>query len=298
MFALPCRPEDVYVATWPKAGTHWVHKLCTLILEHDMFGFPMEFNAWHEGPKWAGKGKGKGEGDKIKYTIGPPWLSLSHEDIPDPRIFAAHVPFEFLPEGSVGSRVVYVTRDIKDACISFYEFSLKNPMMEPETIDSAVDRWVAGGSFDKVKNTEAGAVYGGYMYHVKGYVDAAKAGRKIHFMNYDRLQLDTDGEICKLARFLGVTLTPERIAEVKEQASFNSMKAAAAASEAAKGKGKGAIGRMILGEPLPWSNILYNKGVRGEGKMRLTPEQSLRIDAAHADALKEVGHLFVLGDGA
>ena len=33
--ALPCRPDDVFVATWPKAGTHWVAKICNLILEHD-----------------------------------------------------------------------------------------------------------------------------------------------------------------------------------------------------------------------------------------------------------------------
>merc|ERR1712233_114397 len=104
--------------------------------------------------------------------------------------------------------------------------------------------------------------------------------------------MGTEVEIKKLAEFLGVHLHPHRIAEIKNQASFSSMKTANAQSEEAKGKGKGAVGRMLLGDPLPWSNILYNKGVRGEGKTRLSSEQAKQIDEAYADALKDVGHLF------
>ena len=44
-------------------------------------------------------------------------------------------------------------------------------------------------------------VYGGLPYHAKGYVDAAAAGRSIHFINYDRLKQDPEGEIRKLAQY-------------------------------------------------------------------------------------------------
>merc|ERR1712048_922313 len=113
-----------------------------------------------------------------------------------------------------------------------------------------------------------------------------------HFMNYDRLQIDAEIEINKLAKFLGVPLHPHRCAEIANQASFQSMKASAAASEEAKGRGKGFVGRLVIGEPLPWSDILYNKGVRGAGKTRLSPDQARRIDKAYAQSMKEVGHLF------
>lgn len=291
---VPCRPTDVFVATYPKCGTHWVHKCCRLILDHDHFMFPFEFNQWQLGHSWGGKGMGKGEDGKVTYTSGPPWQMLEHDDIPEPRIIATHAPFEFMPEGVRESKIVYVTRDVKDTCVSYYEFSLKNPFMPEETMESCVDAFVAGGSFDKKANTAGGAHIGGYMYHVKGYVDAAKAGYKVHFVNYDKLQTDQDAEVMKLAKFLGKTLSPEQLADVKSLASFQSMKQAAAEEEVAKGKGKGAIGRLVVGEPMQWSNILYNKGVQGEGKGRMTAEQCTRIDDAHADALKEVGHLFVL----
>lgn len=291
---IPCRPTDVFVATYPKCGTHWVHKLCQVILDTDAFMFPMEFNEWQLGHRWGGKGMGKGEDGKVKYTSGPPWQTLEHEEMPEPRIMATHAPFEFMPDGVEQSRIVYVTRDVKDACISYYEFSLKNPFMPEDTLDSCVDAFVAGGTFDKVANTAGGAYIGGYMYHVKGYVDASKAGANVHFVNYDKLQSDQDTEVLKLARFLGVPLSPERLSEVKSQSSFQSMKQAASDEEVAKGKGKGAIGRLVVGEPMQWSNILYHKGVQGEGKGRLSPEQRARIDDAHVSALKEVGHLFVL----
>lgn len=294
MKTVPCRPTDVFVSTYPKCGTHWVHKLCQLILDHECFMFPFEFNQWHLGHCWGGKGMGKGEDGKVRYTSGPPWQTLDHDEIPEPRIICTHSPFEFMPEGVGQSKVVYVTRDVKDACVSYYEFSTKNPYMPEETLESCVNAFVAGSTFDKAANTAGGALIGGYMYHVKGYVDAAKGGVPVHFMNYDKLKSDQDAEIMKLARFLGVSLSPERLAEVKSQSSFQSMKQAAADQETAKGKGKGAVGRLVVGEPLQWSDILYNKGVQGEGKARLSPEQSARIDDAHAGALEEVGHLFDL----
>eukprot|EP00929_Paragymnodinium_shiwhaense_P099952 TRINITY_DN6189_c0_g1_i8.p1 TRINITY_DN6189_c0_g1~~TRINITY_DN6189_c0_g1_i8.p1 ORF type:complete len:163 (-),score=7.88 TRINITY_DN6189_c0_g1_i8:253-741(-) len=90
---LECRKSDVFVATWPKCGTHWVHKICALILDNPgAFMFPSEFNAWQKGQSWIGfgKGKGKGKGD-----------DLPHSELADPRILATHVPVEFLPRDAL-----------------------------------------------------------------------------------------------------------------------------------------------------------------------------------------------------
>jgi hypothetical protein len=294
MKTLPCRADDVFVVTFPKAGTHWLNKICCLILDQQDFMFPpLEFNSWQHGPAFAGKGMSKGENGKHVYEAGPPWLTLKWDEMPSPRILCAHAPIEFLPEQCKVSRIVYVTRDVKDTCVSYLDFSNKNPMMEPQTMESCVRCFVAGGSFDHKANTQAGAVYGGMMYHVKGFMDASKNGYKIHFVNYDRMHLNPQKEITDLARFLDVEISPQQAADIQQKASFQSMKQTAADSEAAKGKGKGALGRMVLGEPLAWSGILYNKGVRGEGTARLTAEQVKSIDDAHAAAMKEVGSLFV-----
>lgn len=313
---VPVRPTDVYVCTWPKAGTHWVHKICTSLLDHDQFLYPMEFNPWHRtgGNRWEEKGMSKGGGGKfgcseqpagvenprVKYSSGPPFFKLAHEAIPDPRIIVTHVPFSFLPEGAQkgACKLIYITRDPKDACVSFQNFSQKNPFLEPLSIERAVEMWVQGASLeDQEGNTANGAPYGGQLWHCKTYVDAAEnegVRNRIHFVNYDRLTLDKAAEIQKLALFLtGETLTEDKVAQIIQESSFDTMKAAAKKEEEAKGRGKGAIGRAIIGNPMEWSNILYNKGERGQGKAKLTPEQARAIDAAYAEGLREFGHLFL-----
>jgi len=308
MRALPCRADDVFVATWPKAGTHWVFKLVSLILDHDSPFFPMEFNRWDQTgglfdfptcgmnstPVWHGKGVSKGENGKVKYSGGPPFKKVAWKDVVGPRIMASHAPIDFLPEGSEKSRTIYVTRDIKDSLISMYEFSKVNPFMAEMTLEETVDMYANSATLDVSVNTANGGMLGGLAWHAKGYIDAAAAGRKIHFINYDRLKIDQDNEIIRLAQYLGVQLSLERVAEIKTKASFKAMKNENAQEERAKGQGKGMIGRMIIGEPVPWSNILYRKGERGDGKNQLTEEHKQRLDKAYAEALKEIGHLYVL----
>jgi len=229
----------------------------------------------------------------VKYTVGPPFFELAHEGIPDPRIMAMHVPYPYLPRGCTDCKIIYVTRELKDTCVSYMEFSHKNPYIKRKiALDEAVDMWVEGASLDPKDNQSCGMIYGG-MYHAKTYLDAAKV-QPIHFINYDELTKDTKGEVTKLAAYLGVKLTEERLAEIIDQSSFKAMKTAAAAEEEAKGRGKGAIGRFILGSPMEWSNILHNKGTQGQGKARMTPEQLKRVDAAYAPYLRgEIGELFV-----
>ena len=84
--------------------------------------------------------------------------------LPDPRLFATHVPFVALPRSVVatpGCKVVYVCRDPKDTFVSLWHFMNKlraNKGMEPLSVEFAAEQFCAGVS-----------PRGPYWEHVLGY---------------------------------------------------------------------------------------------------------------------------------
>mmetsp|Transcript_103510 Transcript_103510/g.259510 ORF Transcript_103510/g.259510 Transcript_103510/m.259510 type:complete len:361 (-) Transcript_103510:60-1142(-) len=276
--AVPCLSDDVFVAAYPRCGTHWVHKLCQLILKREAFDWPMEFNEWEKGLEWQGKGAGKG--------------GIKHEEIPTPRILSTHSPLDFLPKEaeSKGCRIIYVVREPKDVLISSHLFAEMNPFMEaPESLDLDIDRFVAEASADPVVATEGGGVLGGYAHHVLEYVKAARAGRNVHLMSYDRLHVQTDAEISSLAMFLGVTLSDDEVTSIRKQASFDVMK------EEAKSKDEelsGWFNGVESKDGKGWSDMIWRGGRQGDGEKNLSPEQAMRIDEAYSPAFEAVKDVF------
>jgi len=275
--ALPCRADDVFVATYPKCGIHEVHKLCQLILKVESLMFPAEFNKWEEGPVWTGKGAGKGD--------------LPHADIPAPRIVATHVPVDFLPSeiAKLGCRVVYVVREPKDVLVSYYHDSQSNPFIEtPPTLEAFAEAFIAGASLDVETSTKGGAYLGGYATHVLQYVKAARAGGKIYLMSYDRLLENPHTEIAGLAKFLGADLDAEGLEAVRSQGSFASMQALATKKEEDE-TGSGAFANQKdEGSP----QIQWGKGERGYGEKTLGAEQARRADEAFGAAFASISDVF------
>merc|ERR1719272_481107 len=183
-----------------------LHKLCQLILKRTSFMLPMEFNHWENGPFWPGKGSGKGD--------------LNHVEVPAPHIMATHLPVKWLPKDSEtkGSRIVYVVREPKDALVSYWHFANANEWIQNEPdLEAFLKQFVAGAKTDAAEATAEGAMIGGYAAHVHGYVEAAQAGRRIHFMSYDRLHTAPEEEIRSLAEYLGKPLSDEDMACVREK---------------------------------------------------------------------------------
>jgi len=103
------------------------------------------------------------------------------------------------------------------------------------------------------------------------------------------LTVAPEEEIARLARFLGKDLSMAQIAAVKEKATFKSMKAEEQAEEEAKGKGKGGKGE---GREALWSQVIWCKGVCGDGAATLSPEMAAKIDAGYGKAMAPIQHLF------
>ena len=106
---LNLRDDDVWVVSYPKAGTTWTQYIVHLI---------------HNG--------GKDDGKKISDTV--PWIEagtrstvVTADDLTPPRAFKSefksHMPYGRMPCGlpsSTPSKYIYVARNPKDLATSFY----------------------------------------------------------------------------------------------------------------------------------------------------------------------------------
>eukprot|EP00930_Biecheleria_cincta_P073848 TRINITY_DN6111_c0_g3_i1.p1 TRINITY_DN6111_c0_g3~~TRINITY_DN6111_c0_g3_i1.p1 ORF type:complete len:932 (+),score=104.53 TRINITY_DN6111_c0_g3_i1:303-2798(+) len=265
--ALPCCPDDVFVASYPKCGTHWVHKLVGLILQQESKMYPAEFVEWHKAPVWKGG---------LERTI-----PVAHSDLPHPRVLSTHCPLNMLPRDAtrLSCRVVYVLRDVRDVAVSQYHFCNAHPGIPSETdLDAFLSRFLAGAALDSEQATSGGALLGGIAWHQRAYVEAAENGASIHILSYERLHREPVRTIANLAAFLGRTLQDNEIAVLQEKASFASMKAAARAWEA----------KRVRCSKTEWSEVFWRKGIPGDWVNSLTDEQGALLTSAFAESLAPI----------
>ena len=114
------RPSDVVVVTLPKSGTTWIKALLYATVhrrDHPADSPDHPFNSLgpHECVKF------------FEYQLYTHNKVPDLDGLPDPRLFATHVPFVSLPRSVLpsGCKIVYVCRDPKDTLISQWSFANK-----------------------------------------------------------------------------------------------------------------------------------------------------------------------------
>ncbi|TNN44114.1 Cytosolic sulfotransferase 3 [Liparis tanakae] len=198
------RPDDILIATYPKAGTTWVSYILDLL-------YLGETERQKDVPIY----------DRVAFLdIFIPSV-LSGTDMVDnlatsPRIIKTHFPVQFIPKTfwEQNCRVVYVARNAKDNVVSYFHFDRMN-QVEPEPGDwsNYLHRFMAG----KV-------VYGSWHNHVNGWWKKKQTYAKLHYMFYEDLAEDTGREIDKLCCFLGLSRSDEVKKRVTDGVHFDNMK--------------------------------------------------------------------------
>ncbi|CAN9515475.1 unnamed protein product [Ophioblennius macclurei] len=200
------RPDDILIATYPKAGTTWV----SYILELLYFG----------------------QKSPVRQTAVPiyervPFLELQYPDMDTgtdladqltttPRLIKTHYPIQFVPKSfwEQNCRVIYVARNAKDNLVSFYHFErMTFAQPEPGDWNSYFQRFLEGKM-----------VFGSWYDHVNGWWKKKQTHSKFHYMFYEDLVENTGQEIDKLCSFLGLSPSAEEKAKVMSDVKFDSMK--------------------------------------------------------------------------
>lgn len=188
------RPGDVYIATYQKSGTTWLQQI--LCLMHD---FP----------------QGK-EQANIMFDI--PWLEKESAETINkaisPRILKTHLKWRWVPKGDE-VKYIYSYRNPKDVVTSYYHHT----------------QWIKAfydfqGTFNDfvadVFLAENGSEFGTYFDHVAGWL-GQKENKNILYVTYEDMSEDLAREVRRIAAFLGIELSDEKLDWIVNGSGFETM---------------------------------------------------------------------------
>ncbi|KAM9475518.1 cytosolic sulfotransferase 2-like [Clarias gariepinus] len=201
------KPDDIVVATYPKAGTTWV---CYIL---DLLYF---------GQTCPEREKSVTIYDRVPFLefICPQYptgIDMADTLPTSPRIIKTHLPVQFLPKSfwQQNCKIVYVARNAKDNVVSYFHFDrMEKVQPEPGDWSSFLQRFKEGKM-----------VFGSWYDHVCGWWEKKRTYSNIHYMFYEDLVKDTGLEIKKLGSFLGLSTSEEERKKIVACVQFDVMKA-------------------------------------------------------------------------
>uniref|UniRef100_A0A8C1LFP9 Sulfotransferase n=1 Tax=Cyprinus carpio TaxID=7962 RepID=A0A8C1LFP9_CYPCA len=189
------RPDDILIATYPKAGTTWVSYILDLLYFVMMLQMPFLESC---------------------FKVIASGTELADNLTTSPRLIKTHLPVQLVPKSfwEQNSRIVYVARNGKDNAVSYFHFDRMN-MGEPEPGD-----W---NTFLQ-KFIEGKKVFGPWYDHVSGWWEKKQTYSNLLYMFYEDLVEDTGREVERLCSFLGLSTSVEEREKITKGVQFDAMK--------------------------------------------------------------------------
>ncbi|CAN6242470.1 unnamed protein product [Urochloa humidicola] len=256
------RPSDIIVATLPKSGTTWIKSLLYATVRrrehpvHAAADHPLSSSGPHECVRFL-------ESQLYAHDKVPDLTGL-----PDPRLFATHVPFAALPRSVAATtpRIVYVCRDPKDTLVSLWAFHNKLRARHgapPLAVEAAGELFCDGVS-----------PFGPYWEHVLGYWRAHLARPdRVLFFRYEDMRRDPAAHVRRLAEFAGVPFGAAAGEEEDAVVRLCSFERMSGLEVTRAGKTE-----FVGGAALDNSSF-FRRGVVGDWTNHLSVEMARRIDA-------------------
>ena len=257
------RPDDIWVVSYPKAGTTWTQQIVKLVLNN-----------------------GEEDGEKITESV--PWVEAfndipevqyqNHFDVdkyPSPRAFKSHFPYNLMPCGlpeTTPGRFIYVARNPKDVAVSFYYQYRRMPHCLSPEWDQFFERFMKGE-----------VEFGNYFDHVLSWWEH-RDKQNVLFMKYEDMKKDLLSAVLKIAKFVGSDIGEDIISKIASCTTFSKMKENSTANYSWNSH------RYVPGE-----TDFMRKGIIGDWKSLFTPEQSERIDVLYKEKLLSIGLEFNFG---
>lgn len=218
------RNGDVVVATYPKSGTTWTQRIISLLIFKSAEVYPLDKTF----PWWEFRA-----GLPIEDVVAA-FESRTHQ-----RSVKTHLPLDGLPLFE-NVKYIHVARDPRDACLSYQNHTtgftpealaqMSEIGLADETLRKPYPRvstdpaeffhqWLTEGS---IAGQSDGMPFLSYFEYEKTFWDCRHL-KNILFVHYRDLSADLVGEMERIARFIGVDLPRVRLAELAQEANFDSM---------------------------------------------------------------------------
>lgn len=183
-------PDDIFLVSFPKSGNTWTRFLLANLVYPDT---PASF------------------GNLYKLIPDPEDTPKRHFDrMPRPRIIKSHECFD--PRYP---RVIYIVRDPRDVVISQYHYHRKVRQIEDNyPLEKFVTRFLEGRT----------GLHGSWGENVASWMMARRGRPDFILLRYEDLLSNTRGELAKVAGFLGVTASLERLSQAVERSSADQMR--------------------------------------------------------------------------
>lgn len=255
--ALEVYEDDVWVVTYPKAGTTWTQEIVWLVCNN-------------ADTKTA---------NEVMQETRFPFLEFPILDvIPQikklkrPRFIKSHLPLGLLPKQfhEVKPKVVYTTRNPKDVLISMLHFANLFTFMKDLI------------SLEELCRQQIGQVGHGSFWDHNQEFWRIRNEPNVLFLVFEDMKEDLPREIRKVANFLNKKLTEEQVMKIAEHCSFKNM------------KNNTATNMSWLRDEGFWrkGGGMMRKGKVGDWKNQLSQELSDEIDKLTADWLEAEGLTF------
>ena len=183
-------PDDVFLVSFPKSGNTWTRFLIANLAHPET---PATFGNIHElVPDPEGTAK------------------RLFDRMPRPRIIKSHECFD--PRYP---RVMYIVRDPRDVALSQYHYHRKCRKIDDDyPIERFVDRFIAGET----------CPHGSWGENVSTWLVTRRNDPRFLLLRYEDIAEDTPRELSKIAAFVGISATPERILQAVERSSADNMR--------------------------------------------------------------------------
>uniref|UniRef100_A0A8C4ZSI2 Sulfotransferase n=2 Tax=Gadus morhua TaxID=8049 RepID=A0A8C4ZSI2_GADMO len=200
------RPDDILIATYPKAGTTWVSYILDLLYFSQTQPDRQTSTPLNDRVPF------------LEITIPNQSSGTDQADSLDtcPRLIKTHLPVQLIPKSfwEQKCRVVYVARNAKDNAVSYFHFDRMTCVQpEPGDWNSYLQRFIDGKM-----------VFGSWYDHVTGWWEKKHSHPKIQYMFFEDMVEDTGREINKLCSFLGLTSTTKEKDQINNLVQFDNMK--------------------------------------------------------------------------
>lgn len=184
-------PDDVFLVSYPKSGNTWTRFLIANLVYPEQHPDFTNINRLVPDPEGVTR--------------------RDLERLPRPRYLKSHAYFDHRYP-----KVIHIVRDPRDVVLSEYYFDIKrNAIPEDFPVDKFVSRFVRG---------ELNHPYGTWGENTATWYYARGQSSRLLLVTYEALQSDGPHQMERIAGFLAIPTSRERIAFAIEQSSADRMR--------------------------------------------------------------------------